>query len=212
MKNFATGFFIIASLLIPVFAPAQAETPLQEPIAIGRPAPRFSLPDTQGRTHSLEEYFGKTVVLEWTNHECPFVRKHYESGNMQTLQREATAQGVIWLSIVSSAPGKQGYLEPAAAQKLAKGLGAASTARLLDPSGDVGRLYGARTTPHMYVIDKAGVLVYRGAIDDIPSTDPGDLKSARNYVRAALADRAAGRPVAQPETQPYGCAVKYENR
>ena len=176
---------------------------------VGQPAPAFSLPDTGGVRHSLADFRGRTVVLEWLNHDCPFVRKHYDGGNMQRLQRKHTDAGVVWLSVASSAPGKQGYFPPEKANELTASKGARPTAVLLDPEGTVGRLYGARTTPHMFVIDPAGTLVYAGGIDDRPSTDPDDVKGARNHVDAALGELAAGKPVSMATTNPYGCAVKY---
>ena len=176
---------------------------------VGTPAPAFSLPATGGASQSLAELRGKVVVLEWTNHECPYVRKHYESGNMQALQREATGQGVVWLSIISSAPGTQGYVTAPEADKLTTGRKAAPSAVLLDPAGAVGRAYGATNTPHMYVIDKAGTLAYAGAIDDRPTSRQSDVPGAHNYVRAALASVAAGEPVKTPVTRAYGCTVKY---
>lgn len=175
---------------------------------VGQPAPAFTGTDTTGAQHRLADYRGKTVVLEWTNHECPYTIKHYRSGNMQALQRDATADGVVWLSVVSSAPGKQGYVTAAEADDLTQTRKAAPNAVLLDPDGIMGRAYGATTTPDMYVIDAAGTLVYMGAIDDDASSR-GDPAKANNYVRAALADVAANRPVATPVTRPYGCSVKY---
>ena len=177
--------------------------------AIGQPAPAFSTTDADGRTRSLADFKGKTVVLEWTNDGCPYVKKHYNSGSMQRLQKSASADGVVWLTVVSSAPGAQGYLTPQAAKGWKAEHGAGSTALLLDPSGKVGKAYDARTTPHMYVVDKTGKLVYMGGIDDKPVTDPASLKGATNYVAAALADLKAGRPVATPVTKSYGCSVKY---
>lgn len=176
---------------------------------IGAPAPAFSITDTAGKTWSLGDLGGKTLVLEWTNHDCPYVRKHYESGNMQALQREATGAGVVWLSVISSAPGKQGNVGPAEADALTRKRDAAPTAVLLDTDGTMGRAYGARTTPHMYVIDGKGTLVYMGGIDDRPTSDPADVEGARNHVRAALADLSAGKAVGTPVTRPYGCSVKY---
>lgn len=179
------------------------------PAKVGTPAPAFSLPTTGGGSQSLGDLKGKIVVLEWTNHECPYVRKHYESGNMQGLQREATGQGVVWLSIVSSAPGTQGYVTAPQADELTTSRKAAPTAVLLDPKGTVGKLYGATNTPHMYVIDKAGMLAYAGAIDDRPTSRKSDVQGANNYVRAALQSVAAGEPVKTPVTRAYGCTVKY---
>lgn len=176
---------------------------------VGQPAPAFTAVDAHGKTRVLAEFKGRTVVLEWTNEGCPYVRKHYDSGAMQALQRDATREGAIWLTVVSSAPGTQGYLTQATAKTWKAKEKAAPTDVLLDAKGVVGRAYEAKTTPHMYVIDKAGKLVYMGGIDDRPSSDPESLKGAKNYVVAALADLKAGRPVAQPVTRSYGCSVKY---
>ncbi|WP_255516435.1 thioredoxin family protein [Luteimonas suaedae] len=179
--------------------------------AVGQPAPAFTLVDSAGQTRSLADFAGKTVVLEWTNHECPFVKKHYGSENMQTQQRDATADDVVWLSVNSSAPGQQGHVDGAAAERIRGQARAAQTAYLLDPDGTTGRAYGAKTTPHMYVIDPDGVLRYAGGIDSIPSPDPADIAKATQYVPQALAELAAGQPVSTPVTRPYGCSVKYAN-
>jgi peroxiredoxin len=176
---------------------------------VGKPAPEFSAVDSNGRTVKLSDFRGKIVVLEWTNDGCPYVKKHYGSGNMQSLQRDAAAKGAVWLSIVSSAPGMQGYVDGAAANALTKSRSAAPTAVLLDPEGAVGHLYDARTTPHMFIVNKDGTLAYMGGIDDKPTSNPDDIKSAKNYVRAALADVAAGKPAGEAVTRPYGCSVKY---
>lgn len=176
---------------------------------IDEAAPDFTLTDSRGQTVSLSDYKGKPVVLEWTNHECPFVRKHYESGNMQKLQRDYTGKGAIWLSIISSAPGKQGHVSGDQAEELTKSRAAAPTAVLLDPTGKVGQSYGAKTTPHMYIIDKEGILRYAGGIDSIKSTDQADIKTAKNYVAQSLDELLAGKPVSEPATAPYGCGVKY---
>jgi len=176
---------------------------------VGQPAPPFAVADTAGKTWNLADLRGKKVILEWTNDGCPYVRKHYGSGNMQTLQREATAAGTVWLTVISSAPGTQGYVTPAEANRLTAERKAAPTAVLLDPVGTLGRAYGAKTTPHLYVIDATGTLVYMGGIDDRPTTDPADIPGARNYVRQAIADLDAGRPLTDPVTRPYGCSVKY---
>lgn len=176
---------------------------------LGQPAPAFQLVDADGRTRTLAEFKGKTVVLEWTNEGCPYVQKHYNSKNMQNTQAAAVKDGVVWLTMISSAPGEQGHQTGAQAKAWKAAVGAASTAVLLDPKGVTGRAYDAKTTPHMYVVDKAGTLVYMGGIDDKPSAAPASLQGARNYVTAALADVKAGRPVAQAATRPYGCNVKY---
>jgi hypothetical protein len=176
---------------------------------LGQPAPAFKAVDASGKTRSLAEFKGRTVVLEWTNNGCPYVQKHYNSGNMQSLQTQATKDGVVWLTLISSAPGMQGYLTGAQARQWKAEEKAASTDVLLDPKGTVGRAYEAKTTPHMYIVDKTGKLVYMGGIDDRASSDPDSLKGAKNYVVAALSDVKAGRAVAQPATKPYGCSVKY---
>ena len=178
-------------------------------VAPEQAAPSFSLPGADGKTYSLDDFKGKYVVLEWTNHQCPFVVKHYGSGNMQALQREYTGKGVVWLSIVSSAPGKEGHVDAAMAQKLTQDRNASPTAVLLDPDGKIGRLYGAKTTPHMFVINPNGVVIYAGAIDDRRSTDPADISGATNYVKAALDEAMAGKPLTIEATPPYGCSVKY---
>jgi Redoxin len=175
----------------------------------GKPAPDFTAADSKGKPHSLTAYKGKTVVLEWTNHECPYTVKHYATGNMQALQKAATGSGVIWLTLVSSRPGTQGHVNALEADKLTDDRNAHPTAVLLDANGDVGRLYGARTTPHMFVIDPAGMLVYMGAIDDQPTANHASVKMARNYVREALDAVGQRRPVAMAATRPYGCTIKY---
>lgn len=188
---------------------ALAAIPATAAPALGKPAPSLQAVDADGRTRSLAEFKGRTVVLEWTNEGCPYVQKHYTSANMQGLQKKAVADGIVWLTILSSAPGHQGYLTGAGARAWKAKTGAGSTALLLDPTGAVGRAYEARTTPHMYVVDAAGALVYMGGIDDRPTADPASLKGATNYVAAALADVEAGRQVAKAATRPYGCSVKY---
>ena len=176
---------------------------------VGESAPGFTVAATTGQSVSVTDQRGKLVVLEWTNHDCPYVRKHYETGNMQLLQKEITAQGVVWLTLISSSPGTQGYVTAKQADDLTVSRKASPTSVLLDPTGVVGKAYGATNTPHMYVIDKNGVLVYAGAIDDRPTTRRADIQGAHNYVRAALADVAAGRAVQTPVTRAYGCTVKY---
>ncbi|WP_127077816.1 thioredoxin family protein [Rhodomicrobium lacus] len=178
---------------------------------VGKPAPDFSATDSKGRTVKLSDYRGKTVVLEWTNDGCPYVQKHYSTNNIQSLQKDAAAKGIVWLSVISSAPGEQGAVSGAEADKLSETRGAAPAAVLLDAEGKVGRLYDARTTPHMFIVNGDGTLVYMGGIDDKPTVIPSDVKAARNYVRAALDDLAAGKPVATPVTRPYGCSVKYKH-
>jgi hypothetical protein len=176
---------------------------------VGQPAPTFSLTDTAGTKHELGAYKGKHVVLEWVNFDCPFVKKHYGSGNMQKLQKAYTGKGVVWLQVNSSAAGKQGAYPADRAAAMNKERSAASSAYLLDTDGTVGKAYGARTTPHMYVIDPSGRLVYAGGIDDKPSTDQADIAGAKNFVAAALDEALAGKPVTVATSTPYGCAVKY---
>ena len=188
---------------------AAGATPAAAAAVVGQAAPAFTLTDSKGKPHSLADFKGKTVVLEWWNHQCPFVGKHYGSGNMQKLQKEWTAKGVVWLTINSSATGKQGYVDGAGANALMKEKGGAPTAVLLDHDGKVGRAFGAKTTPHMFVIDARGTVVYAGGIDDTPSTDQGDIATAKNFVATALAEVTAGKPVTTPTSQPYGCSVKY---
>lgn len=194
---------VAASLLFAATAASAA-------IKVGEPAPDFTLSGADGKSHSLSAYKGKYVVLEWTNHECPFVKKHYKSGNMQAQQKELTAKGAVWLSIVSSAPGKQGHVDAAKAKELTTSRGAAPTAVLLDPSGDVGRKYDAKTTPHMYIVAPDGKLIYMGGIDSIPSADADDIAQATPYVKVALGEAMAGKPVTNASTKPYGCSVKYD--
>lgn len=185
----------------PAFASAQ----------IGKPAPSFSLNDVNGRVVRLSDFRGKTVVLEWNNPECPFVKKHYGSGNMQKTQAAAKKDGVVWLSVNSSAPGKQGHMDGAKAKDVIASTKAQPTAYVLDPKGTVGNGYGAKTTPHMYIINGRGNVVYMGGIDDKPTPNPADIKSARNHVLAALSELKAGKPVSVPTSRPYGCNVKYKD-
>ena len=177
---------------------------------VGTTAPNFSLPDTAGKAHSLSEYKGKYVVLEWFNPECPFVKKHYGSGNMQKLQSEYTGKGVVWLSIDSSAPGSEGNLTPEQAQKVMKDWNTKQTALLLDPEGKAGRAYNARNTPHMFVINPEGKIVYEGAIDSKATPNPADIPSSTNYVKAALDESMSGKSVSNSNTRPYGCSIKYK--
>jgi len=176
---------------------------------IGQLAPAFSAKGADGKPISLAAYKGKTVILEWTNHECPFVIKHYESGNIPQLQKDAAALGYVWLQVISSAPGNQGYVEGSAALKINAYRDAAPSAIVLDPDGKIGKTYGAQTTPHIFIVDPSGQLVYKGGIDSIPSTRKDDISKADNYVKLAFADLAAGRKVAHASTRPYGCSVKY---
>lgn len=176
---------------------------------VDQPAPTFKATAADGSSVDLASLRGKTVVLEWTNHDCPYVRKHYDSGNIPTLQKEALAKGVVWLQVISSAPGEQGFVDGPTAAKLNTSRGAAPSGTLLDPSGQIGKLYGAQTTPHLYIITPEGQLAYKGGIDSIATAKKEDIAKADSYVRLALADLAAGRKVAQANTRPYGCAVKY---
>jgi peroxiredoxin len=194
---------VLASLLFAATAASAA-------VKVGEPAPDFTLSGADGKSHSLSAYKGKYVVLEWTNHECPFVKKHYKSGNMQAQQKELTGKGAVWLSIVSSAPGEQGHVDAAKAKELTTSRGAAPTAVLLDPSGEVGRKYDAKTTPHMYIVAPDGKLIYMGGIDSIPSADADDIAKATPYVKVALGEAMAGKPVTNASTKPYGCSVKYD--
>ena len=177
----------------------------------GQSAPDFTLPNCQGKQTSLSNFKGKVVVLEWINPGCPFVKKHYVSGNMQKLQKEAAEKGVVWISISSSAPGKQGHMAAGDAAKSCGENGSQATAFVLDEEGKVGRTYGAKRTPEMYVINAEGVLVYHGAIDDKKSPDPAEIAEAKNYVQAAVAETLAGKPVSVPRTEAYGCSIKYGN-
>ncbi|MFQ5965689.1 MAG: thioredoxin family protein [Candidatus Scalinduaceae bacterium] len=179
-----------------------------EPV-LGKPAPGFTLMGADGKGHSLSDYKGSFIVLEWFNPDCPFVKKHYNSKNMQKLQKYYREKGVIWMIVNSSAKGKQGYCTTERANEVIKDNDMVPTAFLLDHDGKVGRLYGAKTTPHMYVIDKDGLLIYHGAIDNKPSTRIKDIKDAENYVRAALDEAIAGKSVSVKASQPYGCSVKY---
>lgn len=194
--------FAITALVAGIFQLAAADT--------GKPAPAFTnVKDINGKTHNLADYKGKTVVLEWVNYDCPFVKKHYSSNNMQDLQRKYTAKGVVWLSVNSSAPGKEGNYTIAEWKQKSAERKVAAHAILLDPDGKTGKAYGAKTTPHMYVIDPAGRLVYAGAIDSVPSASADDIRGATNYVRQALAQAMAGQPVSTPTSVAYGCSIKY---
>lgn len=193
--------FAMVALAVPVAARAAT--------TVGQLAPDFTATDIAGNAVTLSALKGKPVVLEWTNHECPFVRKQYDTGSMQATQKKAEELGAIWISIVSSAEGKEGYVTPEQAAEIVTKEGASPTHNILDPKGEIGTLYGAKTTPHMFVIDKDGVLAYAGAIDSDSSFKPDSVKTATNYVLAALEDLKAGKPVATAQTEPYGCSVKY---
>ena len=200
----ATRALTIIFTLILFILPARALTP-------GIAAPNFTGTDSNGAKQTLTQYRGKYVVLEWANRGCPYDGKHYRSGNMEFLQREWTAKGVVWLTVISSAPGEQGYVTPAEEAEYLKQMHAAPTAVILDPAGTIGRMYEAKTTPHMFVIDPTGKLIYQGAIDDKPTTDVADIKTAHNYLNEALTAAMAGKPVPVAVTRPYGCSVKYAN-
>ena len=199
-----TKLLILTLTALATGALSAAEAP-----RVGAPAPGFTLTDSNGKTHSLGEFKGKYVVLEWFNPGCPFVQKHYTSENMQALQKKFTGKNVVWLTIDSSAPGKEGYLTPEAAKKQMAEWKMHPSALLLDPEGKVGQQYGATNTPHMYVIDPKGELIYSGAIDDKPTPNPADVKGASNYVQAALEEAMAGKPVKTPTSRAYGCSIKY---
>jgi peroxiredoxin len=200
MKRFQTPLVMLILVVFSCFAFAAKA---------GESAPDFTLVDSTGKTRKLSDYKGKFVVLEWHNQGCPYVKKHYGSGNMQNLQREWTGKGVVWLTIISSGPGKQGFVSAQEQNSYMKQSNASPTATLLDATGQVGKLYSAKTTPHMFVIDPKGTVVYNGAIDDKPTADPSDLTGASNYVDNALTEATAGKPVSTAATKPYGCSVKY---
>jgi len=180
-------------------------------VKVGEPAPDFQAADSNGQMHKLSNERGKFVVLEWHNNGCPYTQKHYESGNMQRLQKEWTDKGVIWLTVISSAPGTQGFVTPSQENEYLKKVNAAPTAVLMDPGGSLGHLYAAKTTPHMFIIDPSGTLIYNGAIDDHPTSDQGDIAGSKNYVSVALQQAMGGKPVAEAATRPYGCSVKYKD-
>ncbi len=197
-----SGLAILGAALIPPCAGAQN-------MKVGAPAPAFTATDSNGKTEALDQFRGKYVVLEWHNQGCPYTKKHYVSGNMQTLQKEWTSKGVVWFTVISSAPGQQGYVTADQENAYLRQMRAAPTAVLLDPSGSLGHMYDAKTTPEMYVIDPRGTLIYAGAIDDKPTPDPDDIHGAKNYVSDALTEAMAGKAVGTPYTRSYGCSVKY---
>lgn len=192
-----------------VFATILLSSTASAKIATGSTVSDLQVTDSNGALHSLSDFTGKIVVLEWTNHGCPYVKKHYNSGNMQAIQKDATADDVVWLSVISSAPGKQGHVTGEEANALSHTRGAAPSAVILDEMGKAGRTFSAKTTPHMFVIDASQKLVYQGAIDDIRSSNPADALKANNYVRQALTSIKANTPIQTAETSPYGCPVKY---
>ena len=197
-------------LLITALTCIAASLSFADEVKVGSAAPDFTLKDVNGKAHSLADYKGKFVVLEWFNEGCPFVKKHYTSGNMQKLQKEYTGKDVVWLSINSSAEGEQGHVTPQTAPKTIADWKMDSTRILLDHDGKVGKMYGAKTTPHMFVIDKQGKLIYQGAIDSKATSNTADIEGAENYVKVALDNTMAGKPVATTSTKPYGCSVKYK--
>jgi hypothetical protein len=201
---------LVATTVLVSLAAAPQLAAQEAQAEIGEPAPTFTLPDTYGNEHSLSDYEGEWVVLEWLNYDCPFVGKHYNSGNMPSLQKSYGEKGVVWLAVVSSAPGKQGYFAPDEMNARSEQVESAAKAVLLDPEGTVGHLYGARTTPQMVLIDPSGTVLYNGAIDDKPTTRIGDIEVAHNYLVAAIDEAMAGKPVSVPTSQPYGCTVKYK--
>jgi len=194
---------ILAAAAITLAAPAFATA------VVGQAAPAFTATDSMGRTQSLAAFQGKPVVLEWTNSDCPFVQKFYSAGDMQKLQAEARRQGAVWLTINSGATGKQGHMTSADINAKLKAQGSAPTAYIADSSGEIGKAFGARTTPHMFVIDPQGTLVFAGGIDDLPTADPADVAKGRNHAMMALAEVKAGKPVSVASSRPYGCSVKY---
>lgn len=201
MKRLNCRFLLLVVVLLlssPVWA-----------VRVNEPAPDFKATDTHGKTHTLSEYHNKYIVLEWHNHLCPYTHKHYASGNMQKLQKEWTQKGVVWFTVISSAPGRQGYMTAAEENAYIQKVHAAPTAVLLDPSGQLGHLYDAKTTPNMFIINPQGILIYEGAIDNRPTTDVADILGATNYVTQALEEAMAGKKVSVPVSRPYGCSVKY---
>jgi AhpC/TSA family len=177
---------------------------------VGEPAPDFTATDSNGQSRHLADFKGKYVVLEWHNQGCPYTRKHYASGNMQALQKQWTGKGVVWFTVISSAPGAQGYVTAAEENDYVKKMNAAPTAVLLDPDGRLGHLYAAKTTPHMFIIDPNGALIYNGAIDDHPTSEQSDIPNSKNYVSTALTEAMSGKKVSDAATRPYGCSVKYK--
>ncbi|WNJ89903.1 thioredoxin family protein [Bosea sp. 685] len=209
MKASLTRQSFIAGLALASLSLSAGSVLAQGTAKIGQPAPAFQAVDADGKTRNLSEFAGKTVILEWTNADCPYVRKHYNSATMQTLQKDMAREGIVWLSVVSSPVGEQGYVDGTAAKDLTTKRDAAPAAVLLDPNSKVARAYGATTTPHMYIVDPKGTLAYMGAIDDKPSSSPASLTGAKSYVRQAVAELKAGKPVSEAATKSYGCAVKY---
>jgi len=213
MKNLLFYAIVGGAILSLAFTATGAipDTTTQQVATVGEPAPNFTLTGGDGKTHALADYKGKFVVLEWTNPNCPFVHKFYDSGSMQKFQKDETSKGVVWLRINSSAQGHDGYQVASDIAAYEKENHVASSVTLMDPSGTVGHTYGATNTPQMFVIDKKGILIYAGGIDDTPSFDAADIPKAKNYVVAALSEAMAGKSVSVPTARPYGCSVKYAN-
>ncbi len=207
MRKTLALFALAAIIAIPVLSTSM--TPAQAAPEVGQAAPGFTATDIDGNEFNLADHKGKIVVLEWTNHQCPFVMKHYNSGNMQKVQKAVKDQGVEWVTIVSSAEGRQGNTTPEEAAQIVEDAGAIITTKILDASGKIGKLYDAKTTPHMFIIDTNGVLAYVGAIDSNSSPNPATIEGAENYVLAAVDDLVSGNEVRTPRSQPYGCSVKY---
>lgn len=199
MKKFISSALMASSLAVSSALAVQ----------VGEMAPNFTGVDSNGKKHTLSDYKGKIVVLEWTNNRCPYVRKHYESGNMQKQQKALTSKDVVWLSIISSAPGNQGYVKGDEANVLTVSRGASPSAVILDPSGEIGMKYKAQTTPHMYIVDKDGKLAYKGGIDSVASANPADIEGAKQYVLSAYDEMSKGQKITDAVTRPYGCSVKY---
>ncbi|MBB3196801.1 redoxin domain-containing protein [Roseateles terrae] len=196
---------LVSAAFVALAGHGQAQAQAQ----IDQPAPAFSVTGADGKTVTLDSLKGKTVVLEWTNHDCPYVKKHYGSGNIPSLQKEAAAKGVVWLQVISSAPGQQGHVDGPTALKLNEQRGAAPAQTLLDPTGQMGKAYGAQTSPHLFIINPQGQLVYKGGIDSIATAKVEDIAKAEPYVKVALTELAAGKKVSQASTRPYGCSIKY---
>ena len=200
LRHFILRAFLLMVLITSAFA-----------VRVGEPAPGFTAVDSNGKQQRLSDYKGKFVVLEWHNQGCPYTKKHYQSGNMQRLQKEWTAKGVVWLTVISSAPGTQGFVTPTQENDYVKTMNAAPTAVIMDPGGSLGHLYSAKVTPHMFIIDPGGTLIYNGAIDDHPTSDQSDIANSKNYVSMALQEAMSGKPVTEAATRPYGCSVKYRD-
>jgi peroxiredoxin len=209
MKYFSRLSHFSRTLVAATIAAGLAAVPVLA-VRVGQPAPAFSATASNGQTYKLSDYRGKFVVLEWHNNGCPYTQKHYNSGNMQRLQKEWTAKGVVWFTVISSAAGEQGYVTAAQENDYMKRMNAAPTAALLDPSGQLGHMYDAKTTPQMVLIGPDGQVLYDGAIDNKPTEDPSSISGAKNYIDAALTEAMAGKPVSMPSSRPYGCSVKYQ--